>query len=242
MDSDFESSLSLLRFLPGIAVGAAFVLIPLLMFGPMVLYVLARWRAHRAPVVDPHLGMKFALHLFSSTSLYVVLFATAFLIYTIIGPGPASAKGDWYRMAFALLVPAGLVLGVHMMLIKRTNDQELPGVRRLFLGYNLIVIGSMGFFSLLLAFQMLFAKGSTHGLGHLAGSLVLVYCSAWAVLGWRLSGLVFGDWTGGVGLPDEVVPPGPPAQPQPPPAAAAGGGGAGLPPLGGGSYPPIEPR
>jgi hypothetical protein len=239
MDSDFESSLSLLRFLPGAAAAAAFVLIPLVMFGPMVLYVLARWRAHRAPVVDPHLGLKFALHLFSSTSLYIVLFAGAFLIYTIIGPGPSSAKGDWYRIAFALLVPASIVLGVHSMLIKRTNDQEVPGVRRLFLGYNLIVIGSMGFFSLMLAFQMLFAKNSTHGLGHLAGSLVLVYCTAWGVLGWRLGQLVFTDWSGGGGLPDEVVPP---RSQQPPPAAAAGGGGAALPPLGGGSYPPIEPR
>jgi hypothetical protein len=239
MDSDFESSLALLRFLPGVAAAAAFVLVPLVMFGPLVLYVLARWRAHRAPVVDPHLGLKFALHLFSSTALHILLFAGAFLIYTIIGPGPSSVKGDWYRIAFALVVPASVVLGVHSMLIKRTNDQEAPGVRRLFLGYNLIVIGSVGFFSLMLAFQMLFAKGSTHGLGHLAGSLVLVYCSAWGVLGWRLSQLVFTDWSGGTGLPDEVVPP---RSQQPPPAAAAGGGGSALPSLGGGSYPPIEPR
>ena len=239
MDSDFEKSMMMLRFLPGVAAAAALVLVPLVMFGPMVLYVIARWRAHRAPTVDPQLGLKFAMHLFATTALYLVLFGTAFLIYTIISPGSSSLKGDWYRIAFAVLVPAGIVLGVHLTMIRRTNDLEQPGVRRLFQGYNLIVIGSMGFFSLLMAFQMLFAKGSTAGMGHLAGSLVLVYCTAWAVLGWRFSQTVFGDWSGGAGrLPDEVVPPRQAPQQQPPTAAAGGG----LPALGGGAYPPIEPR
>jgi len=230
----------LLRFLPGAAAAAALVLIPIVMFGPMVLYIIARWRDHRAPVADPQLGLKFAMHMFATTALNIVLFGTAFLIYTLISPGSSSAKGDWYRIAFALLVPAGIILGVHLGMIRRTNDFEVPGVRRLFLGYNLIVIGSMGFFSLLFGFQMLFVKGSTHGAGHLAGSLVLVYCTAWGLLGWRFSQTVFGDWSGGAGrIPDETVTPRQPPQPQPPAAPAAG---AGLPALGGGNYPPIEPR
>lgn len=238
MDSDFESSMMLLRFLPGATAAVAVILIPLVMFGPMVLYIIARWRAHRAGTVDPQLGIKFAMHLFATSALYVVLAGAAILVFTVIGPGPSSAKGEMYRVAFALMVPAGIVLGVHLMMIKRTNDQEMPSVRRLFLGYNLIVIGSMGFFSLLFAFQMLFAKGNTHGMGHLAGSLVVVYCTAWGVLGWKLSQLVFSDWGGSSGLPEAVVPP----QHQMPPPAAAAGGGTALPPLGGGSYPPIEPR
>src|SRR5262245_41207016 len=237
MDSDLEGSMRLLSFLPAASILLA--VLPILMFGPMVLYIIARWRAHRAGVVDPQLGLKFAIHWFATTALHALLAGGAFLIFTIIGPGPASAKGDMYRVAFALLVPAGIVFGVHMMLIRRTNDYEVPGVRGLFLGYNVLVTGVVGFVSLLMAFQMLFKKGSTFGLGHLSASLVLVYCSAWAGFGWRLAQVVFTDWSGGSGIPDEVVPP---PQQQPPPPAAASGGGPGLPPLGGGSYPPIEPR
>ncbi|HSK00842.1 MAG TPA: hypothetical protein VK932_06360 [Kofleriaceae bacterium] len=235
MDSDFDSSMRLLTLLPAASIMLA--VIPFAMFGPMVLYVIARWRAHRSGIHDPQLGLKFAVHWFAATALHVALAAGAFLIFTLIGPGSSSSKGEMYRVAFALLVPAGLVFGVHLMLIKRTNDQELPGVRRLFLGYNMVVTGIVGFFALLLAFQMLFMKGSTHGVGHLAGALVLVYCSAWAGFGWRLGQEVLGDWGGGHGLPESIVPPG---SSQQPPSSAAGGGGAGLPPLGGGAYPPID--
>ncbi len=240
MDSDFSSSMMLFRILPA-ATAVASILITLTLFGPMVLYIIARWRAHRAPVVDPHLGLKFALHWFATSAFHLALVGGVLLIFTLIGPGPSSAKGDMYRSAFAMLVPAGIVLGVHLMLLKRTNDYEMPGVRRLFLGYNVIVTGLIGFISLVMGFQLLFAKGSTDGMGHLAGAAILVYGGAWAALGFRLGQLVLGDpgsFGGYGGVPDEVVPPGP-AQ-QPPASSAASGGGAGLPPLGGGAYPPID--
>lgn len=233
---DIDSSLRLFSILPAASVMLA--VLPMVMLGPVVLYLIARWRAGRTGVNDPHLGVKFAIHWFATTALHVLLAAGAFLIFTIIGPGPSGAKGDFYRMAFAMLVPAGIIYGVHIMLLKRTNDQEMPGVRRLFLGYNLFVTGVVGFFALLFAFQILFKKGPGYGMGHLAGSLVVVYCSAWATFGYRLGGLVLGDWGGGQGMPEPVSPPYGREQP---PAAAAGGGTA-LPPLGGGSYPPIEPR
>jgi hypothetical protein len=235
MDSDIESSMRLFSILPAASIMMAFL--PFAMFGPMVLYIIARWRAHRTSTVDPQLGLKFALHWFATTAFQLALMGGVLLIWTIIRPG-SGGKGDLYRVAFAMLVPAGIVLGVHVMLLRRTNDQEVPGVRRLFLGYNFIVTGLVGFMALVMGFQLLFMKGSTAPAGHLAGAAILVYCSAWGVLGHRLGQLVFGDWGGGRGLPDEVVPP----QQQQPPASAAGGGGAGLPPLGGGSYPPIEPR
>jgi hypothetical protein len=238
MDSDFGSSMMLFRILPA-ATAVASILVTLTLFGPMVLYILARWRAQRAPVPDPHLGLKFALHWFATSALHLALVGAVLLIFTLIGPGPSSAKGDMYRVAFAMLVPAGIVLGVHLMLLKRTNDDEVPGVRRLFLGYNLIVAGLVGFGSLVMGFQLLFAKGSTGGMGHLAGSAILVYGGAWAALGFRFGQIVLGDVSGFGGFPDQIVPPGP-SQQQPPPASAAGGGGAGLPPLGGGAYPPID--
>ncbi len=124
-----------------------------------------------------------------------------------------------------MLVPAGAIYGIHAMLLRRTNDLEQPGVRRLFLGYNLVVTGLVGFVALVMGFQLLFAKGSTGGAGHMAAAAILVYCSAWAAFGWRLSQLVLGDWTGGTGgVPDDVVAPGPGASSQPPQAAAGGGG------------------
>jgi hypothetical protein len=240
MDSELGSSMMLLRLLPA-AAAIVPALITFTLFGPMVLYVIARWRAHRAPAVDPQLGLKFALHWFSTSAFHLALVGVALLVYTLIGPGPSSAKGDMYRVAFALLVPAGAIYGIHVMLLRRTNDLEVPGVRRLFLGYNMIVTGLVGFVALVAGFQIMFAKASFGGAGHLAASAVLVYCAAWAVLGMRLNQVVLGDWTGGAGgLPDEIVPPGQ-GVPQPP-ASAAAGRGAVLPPLGGGSFPPIEPR
>lgn len=230
---DFEGSMRLLSILPAASIMLA--VLPFMMFGPMVLYIIARWRAHRAGVVDPQLGLKFAMHWFATTALHIALAAGTFLIFTTIAPNISPVKGDLYRIGFALLIPAGIVLGVHLMLIKRTNDLEVPGVRRLFLGYNVLATGLVGFFGLLMAFQMLFKKGSTHGMGHMAGAIVLVYCSAWAAFGWRLGQTVLGDWSGGAGgLTDQIVPP---PQQQPPQAAAGGGG---LPPLGGGAYPPID--
>lgn len=236
MDSDLSSSMMLFRILPA-ATAVVSILVTLTLFGPMVLYVLARWRAHRAPAADPHLGLKFALHWFATSAFHLALVGAAILIFTIIGPGPSSAKGDMFRAAFAMLVPAGIVLGVHLMLLRRTNDDEVPGVRRLFLGYNMIITGLVGFIALVMGFQLLFAKGSTHGMGHMAGSALLVYVGAWAALGFRFGQLVLGD-VGGSGAYPEVVPPG--RSPQPPPPASAAGGGAGLPPLGGGAYPPID--
>jgi hypothetical protein len=261
MDSDLGSSMLLLRMLPA-ATAAISVVVTLMLFGPVVLYVIARWRAHRAPVIDPQLGLKFALHWFATAAFHLALAGAMLLIFTIIAPGMSAAKGDQYRIAFAALVPAGLVLGLHAMLLRRTNDLEVPGVRRLFLGYNMIVTGLVGFVALVMGFQLLFAKGSVAPMGHLAGSAILVYCSAWAVLGWRLNQLVLGDWSGGAGVgvgvggvPDDIVTPRSQQQQQPPTTAtgggsggsgsgggSGGGGGGSLPSLGGGSYPPIEPR
>jgi hypothetical protein len=237
MDSDLSSSMMLFRILPA-ATAVVSILVTLTLFGPMVLYVLARWRAHRVPVADPHLGLKFALHWFATSAFHLALVGAAILIFTIIGPGRSSAKGEMFRAAFAMLVPAGIVLGVHLMLLRRTNDDEVPGVRRLFLGYNMIITGLVGFIALATGFQLLFAKGgSTQGMGHMAGSAILVYGGAWAALGFRFGQLVLGG-ASGLGAYPEVVPPG--RSEPPPPRASAAGGGAGLPPLGGGAYPPLD--
>jgi hypothetical protein len=107
----------------------------------------------------------------------------------------------------------------------------LPGVRRLFWGYNMIVTGMIAFVAFMFGFQALFAKGSTFGMGHLAGSMVVVYGAAWAIVGFKYGQMVLGGPTGGIGSEPTAMPiiPTPPAPPQ-----------SGLPALGGGSFPPID--
>lgn len=199
---------------------------------PIVLYLVARWRAVRGGASDPHLGLKVVLHWFATASFHIALSGGALLIYAMIS-ADSGGKGALYRAAFALLVPALIVTGVHHVAIKRTNDEELPTVRRLFLGYNLFVTGIVAFGALLFGFQILFAKGSAGGAGHIAGALVLTYGTAWGLLGWRFAQLVLGaPGAGGGEPPPEVVLP--PAPAVPPPASG------GLPSLGGGSYPPLQ--
>src|SRR5438477_12185538 len=90
------------------------------LFGPVVLYLVARWRAHREPTNDPQLGFKFALHYFASVAFHLALAGGTLLIYTMIKPGDSDerlglhgdpmpshdGKGEMYRLAFGFLLPA----------------------------------------------------------------------------------------------------------------------------------------
>jgi hypothetical protein len=219
---------------------ATSILLVLLVVPPLVLYVIARWRAHRDGIADPQLGLKCALYYFATSALQLGLAGVALLIYQLISPSTGD-KGAGYRAAIGFIIPAGLVLVAHVGLLKRTNDEQLQNVRRLFYGFTLIVTGLIAFFALVLGFQALFAKGSTHGVGHTAGSMIVVYGAAWALIGYKYGQLVLPPGGGsvssagpGVGtaepLPYHPPVPTPPSQTQ-----------TGLPVLGGGSYPPIEP-
>lgn len=236
MDSDFDSSLFMLRMLAGpLAVIAAIQLL-LALIAPMLLYVIARWRIQREPAHDTQVGIKFALHYFATAALQLALIGGTILLYTMISPGASEDKGTPYRVALGMLVPAGIVLGAHLALLRRTNDASFPTVRRLYLGFNVIVVGIVGFVSLVMGFEALFAKGSTGGMGHAAASGVLVYGTAWLLLGWRLGQLVLGSQQ-----PLDLAPPAPPLPAaMPPPSTPATSGG--LPSLGGGSYPPLDRR
>lgn len=205
----------------GLILGLAFLVV-----APVVLYLIARWRT-AAP--DPQLGLKFALHYFAMAAFQVLLAGGALLIYNLISPGTAEKGTSGYRVAMGLVIPAGIVFAAHIGLLRRTNDDAQPGVRRLFWGYNMLVTGILGFVALLFGFQALFAKGPTFGLGHAAGSMVVVYGAAWAIIGFKFGQLVLGPSAG----PPEYAA-APPVMPTPPAQAHTG-----LPALGGGSFPPI---
>jgi hypothetical protein len=239
---DFDSGLFVLSRLAGPMMAIITTMVTLTIFVPFVLYVIARWRAHRDPEgVDRHLGLKVALHYFAISAFQLGLAGLALLVWGMISSAPSEAKSIVYRIAFGLIVPAALVQATHLSLLRRTNDAQAAGVRRLFAGYNLIVTGLFGFIALIIAFQALFAKGSSGEMGRIAGAMVLVYGTSWAVLGWRFGAAVLGGGGGASAAPPAVTTAAPTtSSPAATPAAATPSGG-GLPSLGGGAFPPIEP-
>ncbi len=241
---DFDSGFFMLRALAGPMMAIVTMLVSITIFVPIILYVIARWRAGKGPE-DQHLGLKVALHYFAVTGLHLALAGLTLLIWTMISSAPSEMKSVFYRIAMGMLVPAVLVQAAHLSLLRRTNDAQITGVRRLFAGYNLIITGLLGFIALVMAFQALLAKGSSGEVGRVAGAMVLVYGTAWAVIGWKFGQSVLpggGMGTGtGVGAltmsaPQAGIAEAPAAAVVTPPASG------GLPALGGGAYPPIEPK
>jgi hypothetical protein len=215
---------------PFLVMGPA--VLTLLVFGPLLLYPLARWKAHRAGQDDPQLGIKVVLNYFALLAFQLVLLGAVILIYTLFAKASPS-KGDQYRAGFALLIPAGAVLAAHFALLKRTNQDQFPAVRRLFLGYNLAVTGLVGFVMLLVAFQVFFKKGSAGDAGRLSIAGVLVYVGAWVACGVQFGRYVIGDASG---PPSNVVPPPAPTMMPTQPSGPV------LPSLSAGTFPPIDQK
>ena len=130
----------------------------------------------------------------------------------------------------------------HRSLLRRTNDAQATSVRRLFGGYNLVVIGLIGFIALVFAFEALFQKGNSGEAGRISGAMVLVYGTAWSVVGWRYGRLVLGTDASSAQPPAASASPPPAATSSTATPAASASGGSGLPSLGGGAFPPIEPK
>jgi hypothetical protein len=214
------------------AIGAplvGWIVVTLLLGGPLVLYVMAQWRARREPVADPQLGIKVALHYFALVGFHVALFGAVLLIYSVISSLPSEAKGSAFRSALALVLPGGIVLAVHIAALRRTNDATVPGVKRLVAGYNLFITGIAGVIALILTFQALFERGSSGELGRLAVAMLVGYGGAWVFVGLQLTRDVLGPPPPpGTGLPADATQPQQPTQ-------------VGLPVLGGGAFPPIKP-
>jgi hypothetical protein len=223
---DLETSFVLLQLAP-ISYAALGMLVI-----PFVIYVIARWRAHRDQVVDPQLGIKVALGFFAVTAFQMLLAGATTFLLAIIGNSSSDAKSTLYRAGLGLVLAAGIVLGAHIALLARTNDEQYPTVRRLFAGYNLLVTGLLGFVALVLSFQALFHRG-TASYGRFALSGLLVYGAAWIFLGMRFARLVLGT-PGAAAPPMQMQPPGAPPVARPTKAEP------GLPKLGQGAFPPIS--
>ncbi|HTR56028.1 MAG TPA: hypothetical protein VMJ10_35370 [Kofleriaceae bacterium] len=232
---DLDATLVLLQLVPATH----------LLFGAiaaaLVLYVTARWRAYRDGIVDAQLGMKVALSFFAVIAFQLVLLGTTLFLYAVLSGGTSDARGALFRHGLALFVAGSVVLATHLVLLARTNQARYPQVRRLADGFNLLVTGVLGFGALVLAFESLFRRGSSHEVGRIAGAAVLVYGMAWAAVGVRFARVVLDDESHDDELPPppampRVEPPrAPPPRPDPPPGDAPA-----LPALGGGAFPPID--
>jgi hypothetical protein len=157
-------------------------LIPMMIvgiFGPMVLYLVARWRDQREPLPDPQLGLKFALNFFKWQGYQVALVGVAVLIWSILTSMPSEFRETLWRPAFGALVPGLLVFGVASYALTRTNHLERPQVGRLIAGFNMMLTGIVGFGTLVMAFQVLFAKGESGEPGRTIWSFTVVYVGAW---------------------------------------------------------------
>lgn len=185
---------------------------------PLLLYVIARWRDHRAPVADPQLGLKFALHFFRVQSYQLLLFGTAMLVYSMLSKEMKGEMREFiYRPAFGFLVPAGIVFGVATAMLGRTNNYAYPAVGRLFNGYNLMLTGFIGFAALIWGFQALFQKGSSGEMGRLAWTGILVYTTAWGIQGAIFGRTVLEASPPTSYEPPSAAPPGEPPAPMPGP-------------------------
>jgi len=221
------STLQVLQWIGPTLVGPLLVW---LLSAPLIIYPLARWRTNREGGHDVQLGVKVALQYFALISFQLLLFAASYIIYTVLSKD--DAKGSMYRMGFAFLIPAALVLGAHVLLLRRTNQDFYPIVRRLYLGLNFILTGLLGFVALVFAFQVLFRKASSGEEGRFAIAFALVYVAAWAACGIQFGRLVFGD-SASAAPPQNVVPPSAPT-------SSTHQSGPTLPSLSTGSFPPLK--
>src|SRR5690349_6271079 len=99
---DLETSLVLIQLAP-----VTYALLGVLVI-PFVMYVVARWRAHRDQAADPQLGIKVALNFFAVTAFQAVLVGLTLFFYAMITSASSDAKGTLYRSALGLIVPAGV--------------------------------------------------------------------------------------------------------------------------------------
>jgi hypothetical protein len=196
MDSDADTSFMLLRMLGPATTFFGFFISSIVM-SPIVLYVMARWRSHREPAPDTQLGLKFALHYFAMLATQLVLAAIALALYAVLSGTPTESKGTALRLAFGLLLPSAVVLGIQIGALRFTNDALVPGVRRLFIGYNMLTTGIVAFGGLIMGCEVVLAKDGGDGLGYVAAAIGLVYCGAWLGLAWLFGSLVLGGRSAG---------------------------------------------
>lgn len=181
------------------------------LWGVVILYVIARWRYHRAGIVDNQLGLKFVLHMFRLHGYQLVLLGAFLMLYSVLAKGNSDMRSPIWRAALGFLTAGGVVFGAHTVLLTKTNQAEQPLVGRLYGGLSLMITGLIAMIGLIAGTQALFAKGDMGNEGRGFWSLVFVYGAAWVV-----QGAVFGRAQLSGPSPDGASGPGAPLPPPPP--------------------------
>jgi len=154
---------------------------------PVVIYIVARWRASRGgEAPDPQLGFKVVLSWFRVSAYQLLLLGGFLLLYGLIGDLDGDQE-DVLRTAGGLLFPAFVIFVAHLLALEVTNASERPTVVRMFAGLNLVQTGLIGFIAVVFAGILLFQKDVPTQVGRMAWSLVLVYVPAWAIQGVMLA-------------------------------------------------------
>jgi hypothetical protein len=170
-------------FVVGSALQVAGPILTVLLWLPVILYLVARWRTYEEGLNDNQLGLKVALSFFKVAAYQISLAGLFLLVYALMSDSPGEAQEQILRTAAGLLVPGLIVYGAHFYAYNHTNHREIPTVDRLFAGVNLLQTGLVGFVSLLVACFLLFQKDIPDETERLVWSLVIVYSLAWIVQG-----------------------------------------------------------
>ena len=166
--------------IPGLVLGP---MVTLLVWLPVVLYIIGRWRTYREGTNDTQLGLKVALSFFKVISYQLSLAGLFLLVYALMSDAPDDTQERILRTAGGLLVPGMLIYGVHFYAYNQTNHREIPTIDRLFAGVNLLQTGIIGMISVVAGFYLLFQKNIADETERLVWSGVLVYVLAWLVQG-----------------------------------------------------------
>jgi hypothetical protein len=163
-----------------------FLLLPMVLFGVAVPYAVLRMRDAKAEHHDQQLGLKVAYHFFFSLGVLMVLLGLTINVADLIidDKGPAAPAGLQFGPGLApmqpaprakqadgrLLTPAmrtgwavatsGLVFAVvfGMTTIFGTNVRRFPAIRRMFVGWRLMVAGVAVVSAVTTLFVWIFSK------------------------------------------------------------------------------------
>lgn len=150
---------------------------------PVIIYVVARWRAKDDSAPDPHLGMKVAISMFKLSSFHLVLAAAFIMLLTLLVDMPEFVSEQMMRLGAGLALPGTIIFVIHEYALKQTNSEQRPSVARMFAGVSLVQSGMLAFTGLVLGGVVLFQKNPPEELGRASLALLLIYGTAWAMQG-----------------------------------------------------------